>query len=239
MKKTLLLILLFVILGLPASKSLSYATSDPGKQTVVDDTTKDPKSKYNAKYEPSVGTHCSSVLLTSSAALTVKHCLGPSPSSFGTIYPGESGLQTPFGYMNIRTYIPHSTYDIAILKGTDNDKSSAYKYYLKNIKTEVKGLTDDELDKLKGKKIYSYGYPYQFSGYKQYLSTGTVEFYEKTPHNVLRTTMPATGGQSGSGVFLQENDQLIGIIITATPNGQANVLPISQEIANWINQNTN
>ncbi|ARJ51142.1 trypsin-like serine peptidase [Staphylococcus lutrae] len=234
MKKVLLLILLLATLCLPISKPLAYAASDPGKQTVVDDTTKDPRSIYNAKYEPSVGTHCSALIINSNTAVTAKHCLGDSPKSLGTIYPGESGLKTPFGYMNISSYFLNDKYDIAILKGTDYDKSSAYKYYLKNIHTIVRGHSDEELFNLKGRNVYSYGYPYKLSGYKQYFTTGTVEYYEKVPYNVLRTNMPTTGGQSGSGVFLQNTNDFIGIIITQT-GGKGDVLPISQDIADWIN----
>ncbi|REA90691.1 serine protease, partial [Staphylococcus pseudintermedius] len=116
------------------------------------------------------------------------------------------------GYMNISTYIPNSKYDIAILKGTEKDQSKDYHYYIKPFKTAVTGFTDDTLDSFVGLETYSYGYPYKFSGYKQYRSDGEISFYQNT-EPILRTTLPTHEGQSGSGAFLKDG-RFVGIIIT-------------------------
>ncbi|ARJ51148.1 trypsin-like serine peptidase [Staphylococcus lutrae] len=206
-----------------------------GSQTLVSDTVKDSHSKYTAKYESGTHQHCTAILISSNVAVTAKHCGGSQTTKYGgTIYPGESGLSTPFGYMNISTYIPNPKYDIALLKGTDRDQSNAYKYYIRQFKTTVTGFSDSELSGMVGREAYSYGYPYKYSGYKQYRSDGTIDFYQHDP--LLRTTLPTFEGQSGSGVFLK-NGQFVGIIITRTSDYKGNVLPFTQEIAKWINDN--
>ncbi|PCF46812.1 trypsin-like serine peptidase [Staphylococcus delphini] len=206
-----------------------------GTQVLVPDTVKDPHSKYTAKYESANHQHCTAILISSTVALTAKHCGGDYKTSFnGTIYPGESGLSTPFGYMNVRIYIPNDKYDIALLKGTERDQSKAYHYYIKPFKTRVTGYTDMQLQSFRYDEIYSYGYPYKRSVYKQYRSDGQITFYQ--PKAVLlRTTLPTYEGQSGSGVF-KKNGEFIGIIITRTQDFQGNVLPFTNEIAQWINE---
>lgn len=49
----------------------------------------------------------------------------------------------------------------------------------------------------------------------------------------MMTTLQSTGGQLGSGVFLKENDQLIGIISQGNLNGTI-VQPINRRISDWI-----
>ncbi|WP_086428426.1 trypsin-like serine peptidase [Staphylococcus cornubiensis] len=215
---------------------VDVAYAKKGTQVLVPDTVKDPHSKYTAKYESANHQHCTAILISSTVAITAKHCGGDYKTSFnGTIYPGESGLSTPFGYMNVRVYIPHPKYDIALLKGTEKDQSRAYHYYIRNFKTQVKSFTDMQLQRFLYDDIYSYGYPYKRSAYKQYRSDGQVTFYEKNKV-LLRTSLPTYEGQSGSGVF-KKDGQFIGIIITRTQQFEGNVLPFTQKIANWINEN--
>lgn len=84
-----------------------------------------------------------------------------------------------------------------------------------------------------GKKVYSIGYPIDKSGYKQYKTEGTIT---QTVHdNAIRTTLQSTSGQSGSGVFLKENDQLIGVISEGSLDGSL-VIPINSQIADWIDR---
>ncbi|MTV21253.1 trypsin-like serine peptidase [Staphylococcus delphini] len=233
MKKLRLLLLLSLacFLFFP----IDAADAKKGTQVLVPDTAKDPHSKYTAKYESANHQHCTAILISSTVALTAKHCGGDYKTLFnGTIYPGESGLSTPFGYMNIRVYDPHPKYDIALLKGTERDQSKAYHYYIKPFKTPVTGYTDMQLQRFLYEDVYSYGYPYKRSVYKQYRSDGQITFYEKNKV-LLRTTLPTYEGQSGSGVF-KKNGEFIGIIITRTPDFQGNVLPFTKEIAQWINE---
>lgn len=94
-----------------------------GTQVLVPDTVKDTHSRYTAKYKSGIGHTCTAILISSTAAITAKHCGGTQHQSpAGTIYPGASGVSTPFGYMNIRYYIPHPKYDVAVIKGIKRDQ---------------------------------------------------------------------------------------------------------------------
>lgn len=97
----------------------------------------------------------------------------------GTIYPGASGVSTPFGYMNIRYYIPHPKYDVAVIKGIKRDQDKFYQYYIKPFTTTVRGYSDEELSKFVDQEVYSYGYPYRNGVFKQYRSDGKVNNYSK------------------------------------------------------------
>ncbi|ARJ51147.1 trypsin-like serine peptidase [Staphylococcus lutrae] len=209
-----------------------------GTQVLVPDTVKDSHSKYTAKYTSGTGHTCTAILISSTAAITAQHCGGTkSMSPAGTIYPGASGLQTPFGYMNIRYYIPHPKYDIAVIKGIDRDQDKFYKYYIGKFKTKVTGYTTETFNSFVNKAVYSYGYPYKEGVFKQYRSDGEItHFSQYLP--LLSTTLPAYEGQSGSGVFLKSG-QFIGIMTGKTQKDEANVLPFTEEIANWINDNAN
>ncbi|QHW37993.1 trypsin-like peptidase domain-containing protein [Staphylococcus ursi] len=236
MKKLRLILLLslacFILLPIDAT----YAKK--GTQVLVPDTVKDPHSKYTAKYESADHSHCTAILISSTVALTAKHCGGDHPTTYnGRIYPGGSGLSTPFGYMNISSYIPNPDYDIAILKGTEKDQSRAYHYYIKPFKTPVRAFSDQELYGIMGLDVYSYGYPYKFSGYKQYRSDGSIYYYYKDVAFV-HTSLPTYEGQSGSGAFLKDG-KFVGIIITRTEKFEGNFLPFTQQIADWVNKNAN
>ncbi|MFP4930368.1 serine protease, partial [Staphylococcus pseudintermedius] len=79
----------------------SDAVSKP-HQDMVPDTVKDSHSKYTAKFKMKDGRVCTAILISSTAALTGRHCAGTERQKYvGTIYPGASGTKTPFGYMNI------------------------------------------------------------------------------------------------------------------------------------------
>ncbi|EMV8516413.1 trypsin-like peptidase domain-containing protein [Staphylococcus pseudintermedius] len=214
------------------------ATYAKETQVLVPDTVADPHSKYTARYESGTHKQCTAILISSSVALTAKHCVGDHPTTYnGTIYPGESGLSTPFGYMNISTYIPNPDYDIAILKGTEQDKTNAYKYYIKPFKTPVTAFSDETLSSFIGQDVYSYGYPSKYGGYKQYRSDGKMNFYEKN-NKLFLTSLPTFEGQSGSGVF-KKDGQFVGLLITRTQDYEGNFLPFTQEVADWVNTNSN
>ncbi|MDQ7176801.1 trypsin-like serine protease, partial [Staphylococcus chromogenes] len=137
-------------------------THAKGTQKHVPDTVADPHSKYSAYFQTNSGRYCTAILISSTAALTARHCVGREPAKrSGTIYPGQNLDKSPFGYMNISTYTPHPNpkYDIAIIKGTERDQDRFYKYYIKKFTTTVRGYTDDELSGFVGDEVYSYGYP--------------------------------------------------------------------------------
>ncbi|MEJ7541606.1 trypsin-like serine peptidase [Staphylococcus intermedius] len=244
MKKLRLVMPLFLVCLILSPVDAAYAkddqTSSPDKaanphQEVVPDTVKDRHSKYTAKYISGTGKICTAILISSTAAVTAKHCGGTkSLSPAGTIYPGASGDKTPFGYMNIREYIPHPKYDIAVIKGLLRDQDKFYQYYIKPFTTKVTGYSDDTFDGFVGKEVYSYGYPLKGGVFKQYRSDGEIISYHKYIP-LLSTNMPASEGQSGSGVF-KKDGPFVGIVISSR-NGQADALPFTEEIAQWINEN--
>ncbi|ELJ9281340.1 trypsin-like peptidase domain-containing protein [Staphylococcus pseudintermedius] len=207
-----------------------------GTQVLVPDTVKDTHSRYTAKYKSGIGHTCTAILISSTAAITAKHCGGTQHQSpAGTIYPGASGVSTPFGYMNIRYYIPHPKYDVAVIKGIKRDQDKFYQYYIKPFTTTVRGYSDEELSKFVDQEVYSYGYPYRNGVFKQYRSDGKVNNYSKYLP-LLSTDIPAFEGQSGSGVF-KKDGLFVGIIVSRARGNEAEVLPFSKEIATWINNN--
>ncbi|HEC2160911.1 TPA: trypsin-like peptidase domain-containing protein [Staphylococcus delphini] len=237
MKKLRLMLLLFLSCFLLVPFNTTYAKK--GTKVPVPDTVADSHSKYAAYYQVTPTRSCSAILISSTAALTARHCVGHEPAQrVGTIYPGLNGDTRPFGYMNIRTFIPHPQYDIALIKGTERDQDKFYKYYIGKFTTTVRGYTDKELYAFVGQDAYSYGYPNRSPAPKkvQYRSDGTIYKYVKTPAPILPTYMPGYNGQSGSGVFLKDG-QFIGIISTKTDKNTANALAFTEDIAEWINKN--
>ncbi|EHT6187229.1 trypsin-like peptidase domain-containing protein [Staphylococcus pseudintermedius] len=236
-KLCLILLMTFSLIPFP----LSNTTFAKGKQTPITDTVADRHSIYSALYKTANGRFCTAILISSTAALTARHCVGREPAErVGTIYPGQNGDKRPFGYMNIRTYIPNPNpkYDIAILKGTERDQDEFYKYYIRKFSTTVKGYTDEEFRAFMGQDAYAYGYPHgkQFRNNVQYRSDGKITSYKTKPIPYLLTDMPAFSGQSGSGVF-KKDGQFLGIMVTRTKKNTANILPFTESIAKWINEN--
>ncbi|EIE3746846.1 trypsin-like peptidase domain-containing protein [Staphylococcus pseudintermedius] len=236
-KLCLMLLMTFSLIPFP----LSNTTFAKGKQTPITDTVADRHSIYSALYKTANGRFCTAILISSTAALTARHCVGREPAErVGTIYPGQNGDKRPFGYMNIRTYTPHPNpkYDIAILKGTERDQDEFYKYYIRKFSTTVKGYTDEEFRAFMGQDAYSYGYPHgkQFRNNVQYRSDGKITSYKTKPIPYLLTDMPAFSGQSGSGVF-KKDGKFLGIMVTRTKKNTANILPFTESIAKWINEN--
>ncbi|WP_238989623.1 trypsin-like serine peptidase [Staphylococcus sp. MI 10-1553] len=212
--------------------------SEPGTQTLVDTIT-DPNGRLNAKYEPSYTLYCSAVLITPNTWLTAKHCAGNEKKTgyIGAVYPGQSGISTPFGMMDISTYIPDPAEDIAIIKGTDRDKTTAYKYYITGFDTAIYEYDLKDLEELVGQTIYSYGYPGDKGGFKQYKSVGIITAINPRTWE-LSTSMPAVGGQSGSGVYLN-NGHLLGILYGNESRAgwsikTAKIHPIDYRLKTWI-----
>ncbi|ELD8121996.1 trypsin-like peptidase domain-containing protein [Staphylococcus pseudintermedius] len=231
-KLCLILLMTFSLIPFP----LSNTTFAKGKQTPITDTVADRHSIYSALYKTANGRFCTAILISSSAALTAKHCGGLQPAKrSGTIYPGANENKTPFGYMNIRYYIPHPKYDVAVIKGIKRDQDKFYQYYIKPFTTTVRGYSDEELSKFVDQEVYSYGYPYRNGVFKQYRSDGKVNNYSKYLP-LLSTDIPAFEGQSGSGVF-KKDGPFVGIIVSRARGNEAEVLPFSKEIATWINNN--
>lgn len=216
----------------------TYAQENLGSRINVDTSTDD-KSKITAKYSPDNSLYCSSTMINPNVGITSRHCAGRHKINgyIGSVYPGQSGISTPFGKMDISSYIPDDSQDIAIIKGKETYKSSDYKHYIKDFNIEIKGRSFEELKSLIGKEVYSYGYPSDRTGAPQVKSVGTI--IDIDPHTkVLTTSIPTVEGQSGSGVFLKEKDEFLGVLYGKLSNGNGRVVPIDGRLKNWIDKNT-
>lgn len=240
MKKKILIVLsvCFLMTMFTLSSVSAKDNPTPGTQTVVNTTT-DPNGRLNARYDPSNKLYCSAVLITTSMWLTARHCAGSKEQTgyIGEVYPGQSGWSTPFGMMLISLYVPDKADDIAIIKGTERDKSWSYKHYIRGFETTIYEYNLKDLEELVGQSIYSYGYPGDKSGFKQYKSIGVITGVNARTWE-LSTTMPAEGGQSGSGVFLQ-NGHFLGILYGNENRAgwsikTAKIHPIDHRLKNWI-----
>ncbi|HHU6749964.1 TPA: trypsin-like peptidase domain-containing protein [Staphylococcus pseudintermedius] len=239
-KRTIILYLCFFMSLLMVDNVSAEVDPRPGTQKVVNTTT-DPNGKLNARYDPGNSVYCSATLITPNTWLTARHCVGIQPQTgyIGQVYPGQSGWSTPFGMMMIRDFLPDDADDIAIIKGGDKDKTTAYKFYMRNLKTSTYEYNYEKLNSMIGQAIYSYGYPGDKGGFKQYLSTGIITRVNRQTKEIS-TTMPAFPGQSGSGVYLQ-NGQLLGVLYGNESNigyRSAKIHPIDHRLKTWIDQNT-
>ncbi|NHM75018.1 trypsin-like serine protease [Staphylococcus sp. 11007852] len=238
------ILILSIVIFLPITNekmSDLKANENHGKQVIVTDTTKDPIGKRVAKFEKD-GHHCTATMINSKVGITSSHC---SDNNFednanGRLYPAESALKTPFGYMDITLFNPYDNgnklYDIALIGGKESNKSSDYKFYGKEFDiAPVKVMGIRNINDLVGEEVYSFGYPYEKSGYVQYRSEGTITH---TDQFNLYSDIPSYPGQSGSAVFLKKNNQLIGIIHGGVGT-RTSIKPITSEISNWFNDKSN
>ncbi|MCO4361067.1 trypsin-like serine protease [Staphylococcus agnetis] len=207
---------------------------EEGTQNIVANTQSDEVGRRVALFDGPKGHSCTAIMLTPNFGLTAAHCgNGFQEGNVGKVSPAQSARQSPFGSMNISLFNPYDNKDIAFVYGKDSDKSGDYKNYQKtfaNKDLQLKGFTSDELKGFVGKKVYSFGYPYDYDGYKQYKFTGEITYADE---NAIHTTMPSHGGQSGSAVFLEGSNELIGILIRGGQNNKAIIQPITQDISNW------
>ncbi|EJY6912483.1 trypsin-like serine protease [Staphylococcus pseudintermedius] len=227
--------LLLTTIGMTGTNAANVWGAEEGTKVIVEDTKMDTIGKRTAIFERPKGLPCTTTMLTSNFGLTAAHCGdGFLEGSVGTVYPAQSGLSTPFGSMSISLFNPYNDKDIAFIYGQDSGKSKDYIHYQRDFaQTEIKlqGFTDDELKKMVGKKVYSYGYPYNYHAHKQYRFTGEITFANS---DFIKTNLPAYGGQSGSSVFLEDNDQLVGILVKGGDDDKNAILePITKDIARW------
>ncbi|ELJ9200153.1 serine protease [Staphylococcus pseudintermedius] len=227
--------LLLTTIGMTGTNAANVWGAEEGTKVIVEDTKMDTIGKRTAIFEGPKGLPCTTTMLTSNFGLTAAHCGdGFLEGSVGTVYPAQSGLSTPFGSMSISLFNPYNDKDIAFIYGQDSGKSKDYIHYQRDFaQTEIKlqGFTDDELKKMVGKKVYSYGYPYNYHAHKQYRFTGEITFANS---DFIKTNLPAYGGQSGSSVFLEDNDQLVGILVKGGDDDKNAILePITKDIARW------
>lgn len=195
---------------------------------VLDTDTLKGNNLYTAKFEGN--SYCTAVLISPTVALTAKHCEGNTfkEGSLGTLYPAVSGISTNAGKLPITTYIPYDgNYDIAILKG--ENPSNDFSYYIKD---GVKISKERNLQSFIGKDVYTIGYPQDKGENYQYKTYGKVLNIEG--QNMISTDLYTFGGQSGSGLYLKETNELIGILY-----GNGRFTAIDSTMRDWISTKTN
>lgn len=234
-KICLLLITSMVLNGIFLNESL--LASEVSTQSIVNNTQADEIGRRVALFDGPNGYSCTATMLTPNFGLTAAHCgSGFQEGSVGKVSPAQSARQSPFGSMNISLFNPYADKDIALIYGKNEDKSNDYQKYQNTFAgkdLQLKGLTPDDLKNLIGKKVFTFGYPYDYDGYKQYKFTGEITFANE---NAIHTTLPSYGGQSGSSVFLEGSNNLIGVLIqSGQGNKNAILQPITKDIADWYN----
>ncbi|NHM75851.1 trypsin-like serine protease [Staphylococcus sp. 11007852] len=231
-----LLLTTATLIGLYSASTTSAA--ETGTKEIVNNTRSDEIGRRVALFDGPNGHTCTATMLTPNFGLTAAHCgNGIKEDGAGKVSPAQSALQTPFGSMGISLFNPYVTKDIAFIYGKNSDKDTSYKYYEKEFaKTEIKldGFTKEQLEAMNGKKVYSFGYPYDYDGYKQYKFTGEITHADD---NSIRTTLPSAGGQSGSALFLKDTNELIGVLVAGggdINSGNGSIYqPITKEISSW------
>ncbi|AJC95798.1 serine protease [Staphylococcus hyicus] len=222
-----------LLLTLSLASLVSLFPSDINAQPVEDNRVLDMdvfegNSLYTSKFEGT--SYCTAVLISPNTALTAKHCEGDNFKSgqIGTLYPARSGASTQAGSLPITTYNPYQgDYDIALLQGTN--PSSDMQHY---IKKGVKISKERDINNYKGKEVYTIGYPQDKGENYQYKTYGTVESVEG--NKMIGTNIKTSPGQSGSGLFLKNTDELIGIL-----HGDGRFTAIDSTIRDWISNKTN
>ncbi|PNY84329.1 trypsin-like serine peptidase [Staphylococcus agnetis] len=238
MKSKFSILLLTVMIFFATLLSSPILAAENGTKNLVTNTQSDEIGRRVGTFQSSKGP-CTVTMLTPNFGLTAAHCGdGFKQNEYvGKVSPAQSGISTPYGSMNIYLFNPYTDKDIAFVHGRNSDKDNSYKYYESTFagkEIQLKGFTKEELSKLVGKKVFSFGYPYDFDGGKQYKFTGEITFADE---NAIRTTMPSYGGQSGSAVFLEDSNEIIGVLIQGGQgNKTATLQPITKDIAKWYNE---
>ncbi|MCQ9299533.1 trypsin-like peptidase domain-containing protein [Staphylococcus hyicus] len=232
---------MFIILSIVNTKTLQAKTEE-GSRSIVN-TVEDPNGKINAKYSPDYSGYCSATMISPSIGLTAKHCVGSNHGKkgyIGALYPGQSGTSTPFGMMDVSEYIPNDASDIAIVKGTDENKSASYKYYINDSIKEILPVKEEEIKNLEGKEVYSYGYPSDYVGAPQVRAEGKITRFNKI-NQTAETTIPVSNGQSGAGVFLKDGNRFLGVVTGAKTGNNGNLVRftyMNERLVNWFNKQT-
>lgn len=178
---------------------------------------------YTGKFEGN--SYCTAVVLSPKVALTAKHCIEDDykNKTKGILYPASSGLSTQAGSLPITEYIPYNgEYDIALLIGTTPSPNMA-----SYIKKGVNISSNRDIHTYKGKEVYTIGYPLDKGANFQYKTYGKVSDIQA--NKIIVTDLFTTGGQSGSGLFLKESNELIGIL-----HGGGRFTAIDSTIRDWI-----
>ncbi|MGS2601079.1 LPXTG cell wall anchor domain-containing protein [Mammaliicoccus sciuri] len=164
----------------------------------------------------------------------------------GYLIPGKHGNWEPFGKYKIKAfYVPDQykasplrKYDIGIIEVgpepiVDADGHPPREELDELKPYNIKVYTDD----LIGKKVQTQGYPIEknVNSINQWTNLGTI--VQKQKQGNIEYSMDNSAGQSGSPVYLEDNnDEIIAVHSYGTRGNKYGTLgtPITQEIYDWI-----
>ncbi|MEB8264020.1 trypsin-like serine protease [Mammaliicoccus sciuri] len=164
----------------------------------------------------------------------------------GYLIPGKHGNWEPFGKYKIKAfYVPDQykasplrKYDIGIIEVDPEPIVDAEGHPPREELDElrpfnIKVYTDD----LIGKKVQTQGYPIDknVNSINQWTNLGTI--VQKQKQGNIEYSMDNSAGQSGSPVYLEDNnDEIIAVHSYGTRGNKYGTLgtPITQEIYDWI-----
>ena len=181
---------------------------------------------------------CTAVALSPKTFLTASHCVKHENQSttLGYAYPALSALLDPLSYMKITQSINYNNNkelgkdDIALIKGTHPPRSM--QYYLEGKSPTIKIV--DDVKTLKDKAVYTIGYAADMGSNYQIKYTGQV--IESAKKSIATNIPSSIGGRSGAGLFLQDTNELIGIL-SGNDRSATYFAPITTEVNTWINNN--
>lgn len=232
---------LFKILLLTSLLLTSIATIAPGDVNAdgeIVTETAEGNHLFTSKFEFD-GIWSTAVALSPTTFLTAGHAVKyqTQDAELGYIYPAYSGILDPLSYMQITQSINYCNNvapggkDIAIIKGTEPSKSMTH--YLADKAPKIKVV--DDINELRGQEVYTIGYPKESSGNYQIKKEGTI--VKKDGYAIDTDIAPtAGGGQSGSGLYLKETYELIGIL-SGVGGKSTYFAPITSDVYQWINDN--
>lgn len=237
---------------------------------IINTNTTEGNHLFTAKFEGEKQT-CTAVAINPSTYLTAAHCVDyeSKQGNIGKIYPALSGISTPLNYENVNKAIVYESgsismpvnkeKDLAILK-VEKPTSNSSDHYLKGKTPNIKGVSSDRAEhgssSLVNKSIYSIGYStnngnnysFKYTGNIDNLYINAANGNDESSFNksgLITTNITAAPGQSGSGLFLKDddnndqNDELIGILSTSNHNNEnATFALITTKVKAWIDENS-
>lgn len=227
MIKKITILLTVIIMFYISNSAISYADIDNRERI---NNTFENKSTLFTSFLDTENSTCTSVLLNKNTALTAKHCIKGKEKNVGTLYPAQSSsVSTPLGSISVDDAFSYEKNDLALLKWDVNSMDKSATYYISNQEMNIR-VVDPKHGDLEGKDVYTIGYPSDIGENNQYISKGKIL---NVNENVIQTDLSGYKGQSGSGLFLKESGELIGIMTNAGI-GQANFAPLTSQVNEWI-----
>ncbi|MCO4342151.1 serine protease [Staphylococcus agnetis] len=265
MKKLSVSIITSFIILVSFFSTLTLASGD------INTNTTEGNHLFTSKFEGN-GKFCTAVAINTTTYLTAAHCVDykSKEGSIGKVYPALSGISTPLSEVNIGKAIVYEenqdsaqvsqSKDLAILKAAEPLPTSL-EHYLKGRTPNISGVLKDRTKQgeksLIDKSVYSIGYSSSNgNNYSTKFEGKITDIYidghkgtDESTFNksgLIKTDLHASGGQSGSGLFLkddddnEQNDELIGILSSASNDDKdAKFALITSKVKEWIDKNKN